>query len=377
MMTQSRYLKAKKVTLVGACCNSILAAIKIIVGLLGQSHALLADGIHSVSDLLTDVLVLVASKFGSQDADESHPYGHRRIETAATMFLALLLVVVGAFISFDGLSHMLIKSTAPSMGVAVLSVTLFSIITNESLYHYTRFYGVKLDSRLLIANAWHHRSDAASSLVVLVGLIGSLMGYHYCDALAAVIVGLMIVKMGGTLAWSSVSELVDSSVEKKLLKAIETQIKSTFGVVAIHQLRTRSMAGAILVDVHVLVGERLSVSEGHHIAQNVALDLCENFQAISDVTVHIDPEDDEKAKPCVHLPSREVLLTQLDNRCGKIRGFEKITEVVIHYLDGKVVLDVLFIGDEIDLISFDAEAMKINNVNRVRYFSELLKDKVK
>ena len=179
-----RYQQTKKVTLVSAFSNALLAIIKIIVGSISHSHALFADGIHSVSDLFTDFLILIASKYGEQAADEEHPYGHHRIETAATFFLSLLLVVTGCAILFDAYNHLF---TINQVGDSyqVLSIVIFSLIANELLFHYTLHHGKKLNSRLLIANAWHHRSDSLSSGVVLIGTIGSLYGLNYSDPLAA------------------------------------------------------------------------------------------------------------------------------------------------------------------------------------------------
>jgi len=225
-MTQHyRYSQAKKVTLIGAIVNALLGLIKLIGGALFHSHALVADGAHSFSDLFTDVLVLFASKYGSLDADDTHPYGHQRIETAATLFLSLLLIVAGSGIAWDSIDE-LIKSEQTMPNWWSIPVICISILANEILFHYTRYIGKRINSQLILANAWHHRSDAASSLVVLAGLIGSLAGYIYLDAVAAVIVGIMIIKMGWDYGWNSVKELVDTAVEPELLTQIEQVIQN-------------------------------------------------------------------------------------------------------------------------------------------------------
>lgn len=338
MRHDDRYWQAKKVTLLGAISNAFLGFIKLIGGYYFHSHALVADGIHSFSDLMTDVMVLFASKYGSLDADTNHPYGHQRIETAATLLLALLLILAGIGIAWDSF-HDLIKSNYSIPSWLALPIIGLSILSNELLFHYTLYIGKRIQSKLIRANAWHHRSDAASSLVVLLGLIGSLLGFHYFDALAAVIVGLMIVKMGGNYAWNSVKELVDTAVNPEFLAQIEEVIRSVNGVQKIHQLRTRFMGEDVLIDVHILVSPKISVSEGHYIAQQVHHALTDQIESIKDVIVHVDPEDDEQFCPSLHLPNRAVvqgLLQEIHNDYPQILFWN------IHYLEGKIELDIFF-----------------------------------
>lgn len=337
MIQNERYWQARKVTLIGACVNALLGIIKLIGGYLYHSHALIADGVHSISDLFTDVMVLFASKYGSLDADDTHPYGHQRIETAATLLLALLLILAGCGIAWDAIDE-LIHSENTMPGWLSLPVICSSIIANEVLFHYTRYVGNKINSQLIIANAWHHRSDAASSIVVLLGLIGSLAGFIYLDAVAAVIVGLMIVKMGWNYGWNSVKELVDTAVDAELLAEIEQVIQSIDGVQKIHQLRSRFMGNDVLIDVHILVSPKISVSEGHYIAQHVHMALVEQIPSVQDVIVHVDPEDDEVCRPSLHLPSRKVIQEQLLNEVHI--DFPDILFWNLHYLNGKISLDI-------------------------------------
>jgi cation diffusion facilitator family transporter len=337
MSENDRYSQAKRVTLIGALINAILGFVKLIGGYLFHSHALLADGIHSFSDLFTDVMVLFASKYGSADADETHPYGHQRIETAATLLLSLLLILAGFGIAWDSIDELIkAKHTMPDW--LTLPIISFSILANELLFHYTQLIGRRINSQLIIANAWHHRSDAASSIVVLIGLIGSLAGFVYLDALAAVLVGLMIVKMGWDYGWNSVKELVDTAVDSELLLQIEQVIQKVDGVQKIHQLRSRFMGSDVLIDVHVLVSPQISVSEGHYIAQHVHRALVDQIDSVSDVIVHVDPEDDEVCSPSLHLPNRKMLQEELLN---KVRiDFPQILFWNLHYLDGKMTIDI-------------------------------------
>lgn len=342
MSSGDRYWKAKRVTLLGALKNILLAIIKVTGGTLWQSHALLADGVHSFADLITDFLVLFAAKFGSQTADHSHPYGHQRIETAATLLLALLLALAGFGIGLDALDELL-HDSPKTPGLLTLPVIVFSLVANEALFHYTRHVGKSIGSGLIIANAWHHRSDAASSAVVLAGLLASFAGYPGFDALAAIIVGAMIIRMGIALGWGSIRELVDTAAPKDIQAEIARVINSVDGVVRIHQLRSRMMGGEVLVDVHVLVAPTISVSEGHYIAQHVHRALTGSITAVRDVVVHIDPEDDEEVCPSLHLPNRseldESVLTPLR------AAFRGVTEIVLHYLDGRLSMDVVCAPD--------------------------------
>lgn len=337
MQQHERYNTAKKVTLIGALLNALLGFGKCIGGLFFHSHALLADGLHSFSDLLTDAMVVFASKYGSQHADDSHHYGHQRIETAATFFLAMLLIVTGLVIAWHSIDELIHHSQQTPKPWA-LSIALISILINEGLFHYTRFIGEKIKSDLLITNAWHHRSDAASSLVVLLGIIGSLLGYAYLDAVAAVIVGILIIHMGCTYGWESIKELVDTAVDAKQITHMEQVITAVHGVKKVHQLRTRSMGRDVFVDVHVIVSPFISVSEGHFIAQIVHRELIKNVNNVKDVTVHIDPEDDETATPSLNLSNRKTLETLFLNQWQE--AYPALHSWLIHYLDGKITIDL-------------------------------------
>ena len=246
MLAHERYWEAKKVTVIGAFVNFLLGLIKLIGGYLFHSHALIADGFHSFSDLFIDMMVVFASKYGSRDADASHPYGHQRIETAAAFLLALLLILAGAAIAWDAV-YELLYATSTKPGRLALPIALFSLLINELLFQYTHHVGLRIQSPLIIANAWHHRSDAAASLVVLIGLIGSLSGFTSLDAAAAVIVGCMIIKMGLEYGWNSIKELVDTAVPIEISTKIEQLVRSVNGVVKIHQLRTRSMGADVFI----------------------------------------------------------------------------------------------------------------------------------
>ncbi|CAN5294568.1 cation diffusion facilitator family transporter [soil metagenome] len=335
-----RYQQARLTVVVGAIANVVQAFLKILFGIVGHSHAMVADGIHSLSDLLVDGLVLFASKIGSRSADLDHPYGHRRIETAATVAIALLLIMAGSVIMYDAGEH-LWSGEFVQPHPYVIWIALISVIVNELLFHYTLHVGQRVNSSLITANAWHHRSDALASLAVLIGVVGATIGWVYLDAVAAIVVGIMVIKMGWDLGWSNICELVDTGVDDDTLAQINKVITAVPGVTAIHQLRTRSMGGNILVDVHVLVTANLSVSEGHYISTQVHKALDENFAKIVDVTVHIDPELDEVASLCEKLPSRQQLVPELLQAWQGLAGCEQIDSIMLHYLTGKIQIELI------------------------------------
>ncbi len=338
---QSDYQDKRRVTVIGAAINLILAIAKVLFGVLGQSQALIADGLHSLSDLASDAMVLIAAKYGSQEADVEHPYGHARFETVATVGLGLLLLVVAAGITIDATGRLFSPETLLHPGSLALVVAVVSIVSKEGLYHYTLRMAKRLRSGLLRANAWHHRSDAISSVVVFVGIAGTMAGLPYLDAIGAIGVSMMIAKIGWELGWGGIRELVDTGVSADELQAIKRTIQSVTGVESHHMLRTRSMGEDVLVEAHIVVGPQVTVSEGHMISDTVRSRLKTEHENISDVMVHIDPEDDAIERPTADLPLREEVLDRL-NRCWQslevARGLEKVN---LHYLEGKIDVEVV------------------------------------
>ena len=333
---EARYQDARRVTLVGAVVNIVLSVLKVLAGWLGSSHALIADGIHSLSDLATDVVVLVAAKHGAKDADEEHPYGHGRIETLATVALGIVLVLVAFGIGYDAVRRLFAPEQLLLPGILALSAAALSVLVKEALYHYTVVVARKLRSNLLRANAWHHRSDAVSSIVVVVGVIGSMAGLAYLDAVASVVVAVMVAKIGWDLGWQSAHELIDRGLEQEDVDKIRNKIMAVDGVRAMHDLRTRRMGGNAFVDVDVLVDPSLTVSEGHRIGEEVLKRLNQDIDEVTDVTVHIDPEDDETETPSGDAPMRAEMLERLQSNWRDVAGAEKIEGVALHYLGGRI-----------------------------------------
>ena len=378
---EQRYRATRKASIIGAIVNIILAIAKLVFGVIGQSQALIADGIHSFSDLATDAMVLFAAKRSSADADEDHPYGHGRIETAFTVALALFLIAVAIGIIVDAGRRLLQPDTLMHPAPLTLYIAALSILANEVLFQYTLRIAKRIRSPMLRANAWHHRSDAISSVIVLVGVAGAMFGLDYLDAFASVGVALMIAKIGWDLGMNAMRELIDTGLEPERLAEIRDSIAEVEGVKDFHMLRTRRMGGEALVDVHVQVNPHLSVSEGHQIGEYVRHRLTERIDDVSDVTVHIDPENDQDSALCEGLPLRRDIVFQLRERWRSLLDPGLIRGLNLHYLSGKIHVEMVLPLDKFDNLEQTrelAQALRqqtqtLDDIGSVRvYFSEQL-----
>jgi cation diffusion facilitator family transporter len=341
-----RYLEIKRVTVIGAVIDLVLGLVKIVFGFFGHSHGLVADGVHSLSDLGTDIVVVWVARHGTQDADTDHPYGHERIQTIATVLLGVILVLVALGIAYSAVYRLVSSETLITPDNATLGVAILSILMKEWIYHFTIRVADRIQSKLLKANAWHSRSDALSSVVVFVGIAGTMMGINYLDALAAVIVAAMIVHVGWCLGRDSVHELIDTGLDKKNLDNMRRTMLSVADVKDIHQLRTRRMGHQVIADVHVIVAPGISVSEGHRISEEVERVLTDQLDEPTDVTVHIDTEEDEKAPP-VYLPLRSELMPVLSDYWSDICDIP-IQRVDLHYHDKKIGIELFLSTDDVD-----------------------------
>lgn len=337
--TQQRYREVRKVTLIGSAIDFILGVVKIIAGWFANSQALIADGVHSFSDLLTDFLVLYAAKHSHKAADEEHPYGHGRIETLATVGLGIILITIACGIAYDSARRINKPEILLEPGGLALMIAVLSIISKEWIYRYTVAAARRLRSDMLLANAWHSRSDAISSLVVVIGIAGAMHGYPYLDAIAAIVVAVMIAKIGANMVRSSSQELIDRALDKNELRTIREHIFNVKGVRSLHMLRSRKSAGDAFIDVHVQVDPRLSVSEGHQIGEAVRRRLLDSVDIVSDVTVHIDPENDESDSPGDNLPYREKVIEAL-KRCWPQLPASLLEDVTLHYLSGEIYIEL-------------------------------------
>lgn len=356
-----RFAAAQKSTWVSIVINLLLTFLQVVGGFFSHSQALMADGLHSLSDLLSDVLVLFANRHGNRHADANHPYGHARVETAATLILGTFLAVLGVVLLVAAAMRLQQPNAVQSVNPLALGIACLALVAKEGMFRYMLAVAKRVRSQMLIANAWHARSDAASSLVVIVGVVGNLLGYTFFDLLAAAVVGVMIAHMGGKLAFEAMQELIDTGLDAEEVEAIRQTLLNTHGVRSLHELRTRKMADNALVDAHIIVDPKISVSEGHYIAEAARHAVLRNHHVL-DVMVHIDPEDDMQAKPNAHLPSRPGLLAHLTERLGEQELSGK--RVVFHYLDGKVDAEI-YLPDNQQLAE-QAETLQVHCNDLVR-----------
>lgn len=366
-----RHALANKSTWVSVVVNVVLTFLQIVVGFFAHSQSLIADGLHSLSDLVCDFLVLVANHHSKNPADEGHPYGHGRVETAASFVLGAILVMTGGAIMVAAAMKLQSLEHLPPVAPLALWVALIALVAKEGLFRYMLRIGERLRSPMLIANAWHARSDAASSLVVAVGIGANLMGFIYADAVAAIVVGFMIVRMGIVFAWDAFQELIDAGLSIEEVDSIRQTLIDTSGVVSLHELRTRRMAHRALVDAHILVDPRISVSEGHSIAERARGRVLNSHPAVSDVLVHVDPEDDlEHDSNALRMPGRENLLMHL---APLLNGLPDPQRVIFHYIAGKVEVEVYLPHDffEHGTALAEAEAKIAERLIDHMYFSSV------
>jgi len=282
-----RYLAGRQSTLVSIAVNVVLTTLQIITGLFSGSQALVADGVHSLSDLVADFVVLFAARQSRTPADADHQYGHQRFETAASLALGGALLAVG----IGMLASAFFKLQAPNVQqvhLAALCVALATLVSKEVLFRYMLGVAERVRSSMLVANAWHARSDAVSSLVVALGIAGNLLGFPFLDPIAALIVGLMIVRTGAAFFWRALNDLMDKAVSEEESQAIRLTLLETPGVFGLHDLRTRKMGDLTIVDVHLELDGRQTVSEGHAIAMLARLRVMEQHHVL-DVMTHVDP----------------------------------------------------------------------------------------
>lgn len=285
----------RKVTLVGALVNGILILFKFFAGIFGQSQALIADAVHSVSDLFTDIVVLIGIQIGRKPADENHPFGHARIETLASAIVGLALIATALYIGIEAALN-IYRHTQYHPNILALIGAGVSIAFKEALYHYTVHTGRRIKSRLIVANAWHHRSDAFSSLAVLLGVAGTLINpdWHILDSFAALLVSFFIVKVGLDILWGSLREFTDVAPHPEILSKITHCTHSVEGVIDMHDLRVRTSGGLYQMETHIVVDGQLTVTEGHKIAKAVEFCLTEEVEDLDRIIVHVDPAMVEK-----------------------------------------------------------------------------------
>jgi len=288
--------KIRSITLWGVLLNIFLMALKLVSGVLIRSSALIADGIHSLSDLATDFVVLIGARLSSRPADKTHPYGHGKLETIASILIALVLLVISfGLIWSAGLAIYQSKHNYP--GYMLLVVAFVSVVSKEILFFITRRISRITQSTLLYANAWHHRSDSLSSLAVLIGGVVGLLGWGHADQVATIVVGFMIIGVAGKILFDGLIELSEHSADSESIQKIEDVLSKEAGISSWHALRTRKLGAELFIDVHVLVDPALSVQKSHDISMEIEAKIKKELSNPSNILVHVEPDIEKMRKP--------------------------------------------------------------------------------
>jgi cation diffusion facilitator family transporter len=328
---------ARKSTFVSIVLNIVLMTAQIAIGVFAHSQALIADGVHSLADLISDFVVLFANRHSAAEPDADHNYGHSRYETVASLFLGGLLIAVGVGMLWRAGVRLTDLQAIPPVHVSALAVAIVVLVSKEGLFRYMLREAQRVRSAMLIANAWHARSDAASSLVVALGIVGSLCGVRLLDPIAAAIVGFMVARMGWSFGWDALQDLSDRALDEPAAADVRALLLSTPGVRDVHQLRTRKMGDLALVDAHILVDPLISVSEGHYIAESARTRVLTDNRVL-DALIHVDPENDAIAQPPVGLPPRERVVAEVETAFAE-HGLKPVA-VNLHYLSTGLDVEV-------------------------------------
>lgn len=284
-----------KVTLTGTAVNAVLIVLKFIAGFVGRSSAMVADAVHSLSDFVTDVIVIVFVKIAGKPRDKGHEYGHGKFETFATMIIGFILCLAGLGLMINGIElvvHSLHGHTLPKPGMLALVIAIISIISKEWLYRYTTNVSKKVNSQAVIANAWHHRSDAISSVGTLIGISGAIFlgdKWRILDPIAAIVVSLFIIKSGYDIMKPAVADLLEASLPESMENEILKLVKTVPGITYVHNLRTRRIGNEIAVDLHVKMDGHLTLTTAHELATEAENAIKSRFGNNSIINIHMEP----------------------------------------------------------------------------------------
>ncbi len=343
---------ARKSTFASVGVNIVLMSLQVTIGFFAHSQALIADGIHSLADLISDFIVLIANRASAEKPDADHNYGHARYETVASLFLGALLVTVGIGMLWRAGTRLADLENIPAVHVSALAVAALVLVCKEGLFRYMLRQAERVRSAMLIANAWHARSDAASSLVVAVGIVGSLFGVRLLDPIAAAIVGFLVARMGWVFGWDALQDLSDRALDESATADIRQLLIATPGVRDVHELRTRKTGDLALVDAHILVDPLISVSEGHYIAESARAKVMTDKRVL-DALIHVDPENDAVAHPPARLPTRAVVAALVDAELAK-HGLRQ-SGLNVHYLSTGLDVDITLAADALADREHDAD----------------------
>lgn len=370
--------EATRVTLIGMVLDLILGLGKIVGGILTQSIALVTDGIHSLTDAITDVFVLIVTRIAQADPDEEHQYGHGRFETIGTITMGIVFFTTAGILLYDSITRLRTSESIPVPALAGVAIAALSIAGKEWIYQYTMRVARRLDSSLLKANAWHSRSDAISSIAVLIGILGARQGYVWMDIAAAMFVALIIAKIGWELCADALKELVDTAVPDQRRAQFESCILTIRGILGITSLRSRLSGGRIILEIRLLVNPRISVSEGHQLGELASKALIGQFSDISEVLVHIDPMNHSEeltiSTSIADLPERAEIIDSIKQSWQELLHEGDIESIDLHYLDSGIEVDLVLNRDQVSQqLASDLEAAIQNteHIALLRIFNKL------
>lgn len=287
---------AVRVSVVSIIGNAVLSAFKVLAGVIAHSGAMISDGVHSASDVFSSIIVIIGVKLSAKKSDKEHPYGHERMECVAAIILAVVLLVTGLFIGDSALGK-LISGNYDSLeipGILALIAAVISIIVKEGMFWYTRYYAKLLDSGAVMADAWHHRSDALSSVGALIGIAGARMGMPVLDPVATFVICLFILKAAYDIFKDAVDKMVDHSCDDKTESQIRECVLAQEGIRGIDMMHTRIFGNKIYVDIEILVDGRKTLYEGHAIAEKVHSEIEGKFPKVKHIMVHVNPDNQEE-----------------------------------------------------------------------------------
>ena len=366
--------EATNVTLVGMLLDLLLGVGKIVGGTVTNSFALITDGIHSLTDAGTDVFVLIVTRVSHAEPDAEHQYGHGRFETLGTIAMGIVFFITAAILLYDSINRLQLDEPLPTPSGGGIAIALLSIAAKEWIFHYTMRVAKKLNSSLLRANAWHSRTDAISSVAVLVGIIGARQGYSWMDTVAGMFVALIIAKIGWELCADSLVELVDTAVPKQRREQFESCILSVDGIRGITELRSRTTGGKIILEVRLLVNSYISVSEGHQLGELVNKSIISQFGDVSEVLIHIDPVQHEITKNELQLPERSEVIASLKSCWSNLIDPQSIASLDLHYLGGAIEVDLMLDVDELLMATarqLEAAIKAEPYITKLRIFNKL------
>lgn len=282
-----------RVTVVGAIINIILAVVKMAIGIIGNSRALVADAVHSMSDLASDIVVVLGLYYGGQPADKNHHYGHKKIETVTEIILGILLIMVALKLTYDSIAAIWLKDFKHPTAITLIAA-MISILSKEWLYRWTKNVALSDNNRVILANAWHHRTDAFSSVAVLIGLIFTQISSDFiiADAIASLLVSVLIFKVGIEIAINGYKRIIDTAPPTSYVDEIMDMIREFKGVKNPHSMKMRYIGSAIHMEVHIEVDPNISVRDGHDIAAGIKHMIKKHDKQVMDVIIHIEPAED-------------------------------------------------------------------------------------